>query len=46
MKTLLLVMVLSPFNLHAQGDPLEGLWQGYDGEWGHGSLKGYSTDYP
>ena len=21
--------------LHAQTDPYEGLWQGYDGEWGH-----------
>lgn len=39
MKTLLLVMVLSPLNLHAQGDPLEGLWQGYDGEWGHVSRQ-------
>ena len=32
MKTLLLAIVLGTAPLHAQ---LEGLWQGYDGEWGH-----------
>jgi uncharacterized damage-inducible protein DinB len=31
-KTFLLAMVLGSAALHAQ---LEGLWQGYDGEWGH-----------
>ena len=31
-KTLLLAIVLGTAPLHAQ---LEGLWQGYDGEWGH-----------
>jgi len=31
-KTLLLAVVLGTGTLHAQ---LEGLWQGYDGEWGH-----------
>ncbi len=25
--------------LHAQGDPMEGLWQGYDGEWVHVSRQ-------
>lgn len=28
------VVLLSTINLHAQ-DPLDGLWQGYDGEWRH-----------
>ena len=39
MKTLLLAMVLGALNLHAQVDPLEGLWQGYDGEWVHVSRQ-------
>jgi uncharacterized damage-inducible protein DinB len=39
MKTLLLAMVLSGLTLHAQTDPLEGLWQGYDGEWSHVSRQ-------
>ncbi len=32
MKTLLLAVILGTSALHAQ---MEGLWQGYDGEWGH-----------
>jgi uncharacterized damage-inducible protein DinB len=39
MKTLLLVSVLGALTLHAQVDPLEGLWQGYDGEWVHVSRQ-------
>ena len=39
MKTLLLAVVLGALNLHAQADPYEGLWQGYDGEWGHVSRQ-------
>src|SRR6202140_2822293 len=35
MKTILLALLLSVAALHAQGDPFEGLWQGYDGEWVH-----------
>src|SRR6266481_6710804 len=31
-KTLLLAIVLGGLTLHAQVDPFEGLWQGYDGE--------------
>jgi uncharacterized damage-inducible protein DinB len=38
MKTLLLACVLST-SLLAQRDPLEGVWQGYDGEWGHVSRQ-------
>ncbi len=38
MKKLVLAVVLS-ISLHAQTDPLEGLWQGYDGEWGHVSRQ-------
>ncbi|MGA8029597.1 MAG: DinB family protein [Bryobacteraceae bacterium] len=38
MKMLLLAMVLG-MTLHAQVDPLEGLWQGYDGEWVHVSRQ-------
>ena len=34
----LLAMVFSMLTLHAQ-DSLEGLWQGYDGEWGHVSRQ-------
>jgi uncharacterized damage-inducible protein DinB len=36
MKTLLLFFVLCTTALHAQ---LEGLWEGYDGEWGHVSRQ-------
>jgi len=32
-------MVLGAVSLHAQTDPLEGLWQGYDGEWVHVSKQ-------
>jgi len=40
MKTLPLVMLLSALTLHGQAvNPLEGLWQGYDGEWGHVSRQ-------
>lgn len=36
MKTLLLALLLGTTALYAQKtDPLEGLWQGYDGEWLH-----------
>jgi uncharacterized damage-inducible protein DinB len=38
MKTLLLATIFSALTLCAQApkaDPLEGLWQGYDGEWIH-----------
>src|SRR5271154_457222 len=36
MKKLLLFMILSTATLHAQ---YEGLWEGYDGEWGHVSRQ-------
>ena len=39
MKALLLALFLSAAILPAQQDPLEGLWQGYDGEWGHVSRQ-------
>ena len=39
MKTLLLALVLGGLNLHAQVDPWEGMWQGYDGEWLHVSRQ-------
>ena len=39
MKSLLLGMILGAMALHAQDDPLEGLWQGYDGEWVHVSRQ-------
>jgi uncharacterized damage-inducible protein DinB len=39
MKALLLAAVLGAMTLHAQVDPLEGLWQGYDGEWVHVSRQ-------
>jgi len=39
MKTILLAVLLGGFALHAQGDPYEGLWQGYDGEWVHVSKQ-------
>ena len=38
-KTLLVAIVFGALTLHAQGDPMEGLWQGYDGEWGHVSRQ-------
>jgi len=37
MKSLVLTIVLGASALHAQD--LEGLWQGYDGEWGHVSRQ-------
>jgi uncharacterized damage-inducible protein DinB len=40
MKTIVLAVLLGGVALHAQGgDPLEGLWQGYDGEWVHVSKQ-------
>jgi uncharacterized damage-inducible protein DinB len=39
MKTLLLAVVLFVPTLHAQVDPWEGMWQGYDGEWLHVSRQ-------
>jgi uncharacterized damage-inducible protein DinB len=44
MKTLLPILLLGAAALSAQVkpaqvDPLEGLWQGYDGEWGHVSRQ-------
>ena len=39
MKALLLCIILGGMSLHAQKDPFEGLWQGYDGEWGHVSRQ-------
>jgi uncharacterized damage-inducible protein DinB len=39
MKALLLALLLSAAILPAQQDQLEGLWQGYDGEWGHVSRQ-------
>jgi uncharacterized damage-inducible protein DinB len=39
MKTLLLAVIFGAMTLHAQTDPLEGLWQGYDGEWVHVSRQ-------
>ena len=41
MKTLLFSALLAVSALHAQekSDPLEGLWQGFDGEWGHVSRQ-------
>jgi uncharacterized damage-inducible protein DinB len=39
MKALLLAMLLAAPAMHAQADPEEGLWQGYDGEWGHVSRQ-------
>jgi uncharacterized damage-inducible protein DinB len=39
MRTLLAVIVLGALSIHAQVDPNEGLWQGYDGEWGHVSRQ-------
>ena len=37
MKTFLMAMALGVAGL--QADPLEGLWQGFDGEWGHVSRQ-------
>jgi uncharacterized damage-inducible protein DinB len=34
MKTLLL-LILGASGVYAQVDPLDGIWQGYDGEWRH-----------
>ncbi len=39
MKALLLAVALSGAALHAQVDPLEGVWQGYEGEWTHVSRQ-------
>src|ERR1700693_6393610 len=42
MKALLLALVLGGLTLQAQKatiDPLEGVWQGYDGEWLHVSRQ-------
>src|ERR1700761_4813602 len=40
MKKVLLALVLTSMAIHAQKpDPLEGLWQGYDGEWLHCSRQ-------
>jgi uncharacterized damage-inducible protein DinB len=40
MKTLLLFLILALMAAHAQtSDPLEGVFQGYDGEWGHVSRQ-------
>jgi uncharacterized damage-inducible protein DinB len=39
MKRFLLMFALSCLIIRAQSDPLEGLWQGYDGEWGHVSRQ-------
>lgn len=41
MKTLLLAMLVGGLTLQAQKapDPLEGVWQGYDGEWLHVSRQ-------
>ena len=38
MRTLWLAIVLCAAALHAQPQ-YEGLWQGYDGEWGHVSRQ-------
>ena len=38
MRTFWLAVILSAAALHAQS-PYEGLWQGYDGEWGHVSRQ-------
>jgi uncharacterized damage-inducible protein DinB len=39
MKTLLLASILGIRTIYGQVDQLEGLWQGYDGEWGHVSRQ-------
>jgi uncharacterized damage-inducible protein DinB len=38
-KTILLFLVLTITPVRAQVDSMEGLWQGYDGEWGHVSRQ-------
>jgi uncharacterized damage-inducible protein DinB len=38
-KAFWLCIILGGMSLQAQKDPLEGLWQGYDGEWGHVSRQ-------
>src|SRR6202158_739215 len=39
MRALVLTMILGAVVLHAEVDQFEGLWQGYDGEWGHVSRQ-------
>lgn len=39
MKRLLVCALLGCIVAQARVDPLEGLWQGYDGEWGHVSRQ-------
>ncbi len=39
MKTFSLALLLATLTLRAQVDPLEGVWQGYDGEWLHVSRQ-------
>jgi hypothetical protein len=39
MKRLLFGLVVGAMALHAQSAQTEGLWQGYDGEWGHVSRQ-------
>lgn len=39
MRAVFIAMMLSASALHAGVDPYEGLWQGYDGEWGHVSRQ-------
>ena len=39
LQLLVASIVLGAAALHAETDPLEGLWQGYDGEWGHVSRQ-------
>ena len=39
MRTLILTVFFASLTLHAQTDPIEGLWQGYDGEWLHVSKQ-------
>ena len=39
-KIFLIAIVLGGLALHAQKiDSMEGIWQGYDGEWGHVSRQ-------
>ena len=38
-KAFWLYIILVGMSLRAQKDPFEGLWQGYDGEWGHVSRQ-------
>ncbi len=39
MRRFLIAFVLGAMSLQGQMDSLEGLWQGYDGEWGHVSRQ-------